>query len=338
MDLNQLEGIVVDCEVKSSSGSWTIEGICDTKKIQNHHVVFIKSLKFLQALSSNEIPERLGVIVDHKVFDKSFDDNKELFSKFNLVVTTSDVSLSMCQLSKVFYEKAVALENDLLDGRQTTTAVVHPEADVAQNVFLGKNVEIKAGAVIHPGCVINSGSVVGEGTILYPNVTIYRNVKIGANTKVHSGTVIGADGFGFHFHAGVHHKIYHLGGAIIGDGVEIGANSCVDGGTFSPTVVGDGSKLDNHVQIGHNCQLGRGVIVCGHVAIGGSTRVGDFTTFGGKAGTGHDLTIGSACQIAGGALVNCDWPDKSVVGGHPARPLKEWMRGLAFVRKESLRK
>ena len=123
----------------------------------------------------------------------------------------------------------------------------------------------------------------------------------------------------------------------IGHNVEIGANSCVDQGTFSPTTIGDGTKVDNHVQIAHNCKIGRGVIICGHVAFGGSAVIGDFTVLGGKAAVGNGVIVGKACQVAGNAMVNSDIEDSSVVAGHPARPLKEWLRGVAWLRQQSLK-
>ena len=129
-----------------------------------------------------------------------------------------------------------------------------------------------------------------------------------------------------------------MGGVHIKNDVEIGSNVSIDGGTFSPTYIGENTKIDNLVQIAHNVQLGRGVLLCAHVAVAGSSKVGDFTVMGGKAAISDHLEVGAQCQIGGNAMVTGSWPDKSVLGGHPARPLKEWMRGLAFVRKESQKK
>jgi len=340
MNLKQLQCLIPDLILIHSevSDSDIFLGISDAKEVKDKSIVFAKSSKYLEALKSCQMPSIAGLLLDQKTYDRNFEKFSEHFKLYRFIGVVDDVSLTLTRLSKIFYEKEVSDDNELLDGRQSGTAKVDPTAEIAQGVFLGKGVHVEAGAKIYSGSVIGSHSKIGANSVIYPNVTIYRNVVIGESCRIHSGSVIGADGFGFHFFQGVHHKIYHFGGVVIGDHVEMGANSCIDGGTFSPTIIGDGSKFDNHVQIGHNCVVGKGVIICGHVAIGGSTSIGDFTTFGGKSGTGHDLKLGAACQIAGGALVNCDWPDKSVVGGHPARPLKEWMRGLAYIRKESLKK
>jgi UDP-3-O-[3-hydroxymyristoyl] glucosamine N-acyltransferase len=240
----------------------------------------------------------------------------------------------MTKLSLPFYQNIKESWNDEVDGRQMGTVDIDPSSWIAQHVFIGKDVVIGKNVRIYPGVRILSGSSIGDDCELFPGVTIYQNVKIGNAVRIHGNTTIGADGFGYNFRDGIHHKLWHMGGVIIGDNVEIGANSCVDGGTFSPTLIGAGSKFDNHVQVGHNCIIGSGVILCGHVAIGGSSELGDFTVFGGKSGMGHAMKLGKACQVGGGALVNRDWPDGSVLGGHPARPLKEWMKGLAYVRNQ----
>lgn len=270
--------------------------------------------------------------------EKLFSDEEKKQSEKHFIAFCEDVMLALCQVSKIFFENALETQNDIVDARQLGSSQIDPTSDIAQHVFIGANVRIGASVTIYPGCRILSNCEIGDGVTLYPNVTLYPGTTIGKNSVIHAGSVIGADGFGYHFAGGIHHKIYHIGLVNIGSDVEIGANSCIDRATFGSTVVGDGSKIDNHVQIGHNCKLGRGVILCGHVALGGSTVLGDYTVFGGKSGSGHGLTLGKGVQVGGGGLVNCDWPDGSVVTGYPARDVKEWMRGLAYVRKESLKR
>ena len=169
-------------------------------------------------------------------------------------------------------------------------------------------------------------------------MTIYKNVTIGDNARIHSGSVIGADGFGYNHKDGVHLKVWHMGGVIIENDFEMGANSCVDQGTFSPTRIANGVKLDNHTQIGHNSDIGNGVILCGHAGTAGSVTLGDFTVLGGYVAIGPGLELGAGCGVGGGGKVLCDWPANSQISGHPARPIKEWLRGIAWVRKESQKK
>lgn len=310
-----------------------IDTICDLDSLKENSLLFINDAKFLKRfLDSKNLPKL------HFVIATKLESEIESLRPYALSLWSSaNPSVSMSKISKPFFDEKMAHLNSWHDGRQSGEVRVDPTSLIAQGVFLSEGVVIGANVKIHSGVVIGAACEIGEGTEIYPNVTIYPFTKIGKNTRIHAGATIGADGFGYNFDAGIHHKVWHFGGVIIGDNVEIGANSCVDMGTFSPTVIGLGSKIDNHVQVGHNCKLGNGVILCGHVAIGGSTALGDFTVVGGKAGFGNGLTLGKACQVAGGALVNCDWPDGSVVAGHPARPVKEWLKGVAWLRKESLK-
>lgn len=326
-----------------SSWEGDIQGIAGVDSPRPFHIVYAKNPKTLSRLGRFTLEKdfsRTGVILEKELAEKfkkkDSEEEQRLSQTFAFVAQTDNVNLSMALLSKPFYDQKCGDQNHYVDGRQMGTVDIHPTAFIAQGVFLGENVKIGANSKILPGSVVMSNCEIGTETLLFPNTTLYPFVKIGNKCRIHSGTVIGADGFGYHFEKGIHYKIWHVGGVHIEDSVEIGANSAVDSGTFSPTLISEGSKLDNFVQIGHNCRLGKGVILCGHVAIGGSSIIGDFTVFGGKAGMGSDISLGKGCQVAGGALVNCDWPDRSVLGGHPARPLKEWMRGLAYLRKKSL--
>ena len=190
-----------------------------------------------------------------------------------------------------------------------------------------------------PGTVILPHSEIGDNTKIFSNVSIYPFTKIGKNCRIHSGTVIGSDGFGYTFHQGNHVKIWHMGGVDIRDDVEIGSNSSVDAGTFSPTIIGSGTRIDNLVQIAHNVKLGRGCVICGQAGIAGSAVLEDYVVMGGRAAVGPDSFIGMGTQIAGGAKVNesANWPAGSKLGGHPAKDLKEWMKGVAYLRTMSLK-
>lgn len=316
-----------------------VEGITDSSEFLPRHIFFIKNKTFLNEYLQNEDALYIGVVLEKKFFDTIAPDQLELIKqKAWWVGTIQDVNLGMSFLSKPFYDEKIGNPNEMVDGRQMGSASIHPTAWIAQGVFIGENVSIAENTRIHSGVVIMSGVKIGEATEIFPNVSIYRNVKIGNNVRIHSQCVIGADGFGYNFSKGIHHKVWHMGGVVIHDDVEIGAASCVDGGTFSPTIIGKGSKIDNLVQIGHNCKLGMGVILCGQVAIGGSTTIGDFTVFGGKAGAANGVIIGKGVQVAGDAGVTNNIQDGAVVGGFPARDIKEWMKGVAYLRKLSLSK
>lgn len=316
-----------------------IEGITDSSAFLENHLFFIKNKTFTSEFLAQPKDQVHGVLVERKYFQGLNEEHKlELLNKALWLGMVDDVNLAMSFLSKPFYDEKIKNPNDMIDGRQMGTASIHPTAWIAQGVFIGENVKIAANAKIHTGVVLMSGVDIGEDTEIFPNTAIYRNVQIGSRVRIHSLCSIGADGFGYNFSKGVHYKVWHTGSVIIGNDVEIGASTCIDSGTFSPTIIGAGSKIDNQVQIGHNCKLGTGVILCGQVGIGGSTSIGDYTVLGGKAALANGLEIGKGVQIAGGAGVTNDIQDGAVVGGFPARDIKEWMKGVAVLRKLALTK
>jgi UDP-3-O-[3-hydroxymyristoyl] glucosamine N-acyltransferase len=315
-------------------------GLTNIEFPRDGHLIFIKDKKFLNKFLEAKdtwIDFKFGVLITKDLWDKSGEETG-LVDDVEFIATSKSIDLSISFLSKPFYDEKFSELNNMVDGRQMGTAEVHPTAHIAQTAFIGEGVIIGTNVKIHAGAVIMAKAEIGDNTVIYPNATIYEFVKLGKNCRIHSQATIGADGYGYNFDAGVHHKVWHMGSVIIGDDVEIGANSAVDQGTFSPTTIGSGTKIDNHVQIGHNCQIGVGVIMCGNSGVAGSSTVGDYCVFGGKAAFGNGLTLGKGSQLAGSAMVTSSWPEGSVLGGHPARPVKEWLKGVAFVRKESLKK
>jgi len=201
----------------------------------------------------------------------------------------------------------------LLNPRVATATGVHPTASCASkipaSVSVGANASIGVGVtlgdsvIIHAGCVISDGVNIGAGSVLYPNVTIYAGCSIGRNAILHAGVVIGADGFGFAPDQGQWVKIPQIGRVVIGDDVEIGASTTVDRGALDDTVIGDGCKLDNQIQIGHNCVIGKHCVVAACAAIAGSVELKDNVIVGGAAMIAGHVTIASGVVISGGSLV-----------------------------------
>ena len=218
-------------------------------------------------------------------------------------------------------------------------------ARIGSKAILGQRVSIGEYAVIGPGarlgdgvaigahCVVGEGVSIGEGTRLLPGVTIYPGATIGARTVVHSGVRIGSDGFGYVFRDGAHNKIPHVGRCVIGDDVEIGANSTIDRGSIDDTVIGNGCKIDNLVHIAHNVRLGEKVLVMAQVGVAGSATIGDGAILAGQAGIAGHVSIGAGARIAAQAGVFGDIPPGETWSGYPARPHKESLRASAALFK-----
>lgn len=333
MKLSALAAAQPTFKIVSGDGNNELKGVCDKHSFFAFGLYFCKNKKFLDfALSEKNNCSEFGIVFE-KDLPVDFDTSQFLF-----VATVDNVPAAMCNISKLFFEEKISHYNDEVDGRQMGTVEIHPSVIVSQNVFIGKDVKIGKGTRIHPNVSIMSGAVIGEDCELFPGVVLHPGVTLGNRVRLAGNCTLACDGFGYHYDRGVHHKIYHMGGVIVGDDVEMGSGCTIDQGTFSPTIIGAGSKLDNQVHIAHNVHIGKGVILCGQVGIAGSAIVGDYCVFGGKAGLGPDCELGSGCEVGGNAMVVSNWPGGTKLAGHPARPLKEWLKGLAHIRKLSLTK
>lgn len=201
------------------------------------------------------------------------------------------------------------------------------------NAYISSGVTIGSGVTVYPGVFIGEGSSIGDDSLIYPNVTIRERVRIGKKAIIHAGTVIGADGFGYVPEKGEHYKIPQVGGVIIGDNVEIGANVTIDRATTGNTMIGSGTKIDNLVQIAHNVKIGRNCIIVAQVGIAGSTTIGDNVILAGQAGVRDHLRIGNGVMIAAQSGVVHDVPDNEVYSGTPALPHSTWLRAQAIFSK-----
>jgi UDP-3-O-[3-hydroxymyristoyl] glucosamine N-acyltransferase len=179
------------------------------------------------------------------------------------------------------------------------------------------------------GAVIGAGVAVGDDTTIYPHVTCYPGTVVGARVILHAGARLGVDGFGYVSGPAGNEKIPHVGQCIIGDDVEIGANTTIDRGSVDDTVIGAGTKIDNLVHIAHNCRIGARCLIMGQVGLAGSVRVEDGAILAGQVGVGGHLTVGAGAQVGGQGGVIGDIPAGAVVSGYPARPHREAMRATA---------
>jgi UDP-3-O-[3-hydroxymyristoyl] glucosamine N-acyltransferase len=215
----------------------------------------------------------------------------------------------------------------------SATAKIGTDVKLYPNVFIGSNVSVGDNTILFPGVVILNGSVIGKDCIIYPNVTIYSNTVMGDRVIVGSSSVIGSDGFGFIEKDGKRIKIPHVGRVTIGDDVEIGSNTSIDRGTVGETRIGNGTKVDNLVQIAHNCSVGDDCILCGMVGLSGTTVVGNRVIMAANSGTKGHMSIGDDCIVTGRTSVTKDLEKGSQVKGYPARPLAEELKIQTLVGK-----
>jgi UDP-3-O-[3-hydroxymyristoyl] glucosamine N-acyltransferase len=219
------------------------------------------------------------------------------------------------------------------------TAAVHESAQVDPTAHIGAHVTVEAGAVIKAGAVIDAGcyigreAVVGEGSHFFANVTFHARCIIGARGIIHSGAVIGGDGFGFAVDDGAYIKIPQIGRVVMGDDVDIGANTTVDRGALDDTVIEDGVKLDNQIQIGHNCHIGAHTAMAGCVGVAGSARIGKHCTFGGAAMINGHIDIADNVHITAATMVpNSISEPGRYTGYYPVARNAEWERSAVMVR------
>jgi UDP-3-O-[3-hydroxymyristoyl] glucosamine N-acyltransferase len=213
-----------------------------------------------------------------------------------------------------------------------TNIAIGPFVTIGENVAVGHNV------TIFQGVSIEAGSNIGDDCIIYPNVVIYDGMRIGRRCIIHAGVVIGSDGYGFAMHEGKHHKIPQIGIVRIEDDVEIGAGTTIDRAALGETVIGEGTKIDNLVQIGHNVKIGKHCLLVSQVGIAGSTELGDHVFVAGQSGFSGHLKIGHRVQVAAKSAVLEDVPDDTKVMGSPAVPFKEFARRQAVVKRLARKK
>ena len=211
--------------------------------------------------------------------------------------------------------------------RLGANVAVGPFTTIGEKVVVGNNV------TIFQGVSIEAGATVGDDSIVYPNVVIYDGTRIGRRCVIHAGVIIGSDGYGFAMHEGKHHKIPQIGIVRIEDDVEIGAGTTIDRAALGETVIGEGTKIDNLVQIGHNVKVGKHCLLVSQVGIAGSTELGDHVFVAGQSGFSGHLKIGHRVQVAAKSAVLADVPDDTKVMGSPAMPFNEFARRHAALKK-----
>ncbi len=234
---------------------------------------------------------------------------------------------------EVFYKKP--FEPSGVSERAVIGSNVSLGDDVSVYPFacIGSNVTLGARVVIFPGVYIGEDVSIGDDSVVYASVTIRENVKIGNRVTVHAGAVIGCDGFGYVFEKGAHYKIPQVGGVIIEDDVEIGANVTIDRATTGNTILGCGTKIDNLVQIAHNVKIGKNCIIAAQSGISGSVEIGDGVMLGGQVGVRDHVKIGGRAMAGAQSGIAGDIPEGRIYSGSPAIPHGTWLRAQSIYAK-----
>jgi len=299
------------------SGKTTISALAGLREAHPQALSFIANDK--AAKSSGTL--RAGALLVHRHFPDVASPQ----------IVVAHPLLSFAQVAQKFFVDPPAPRGVAEQITRGVDVRIGPDASIWPFVTLGDRVTLGARVTLYPGVFVGPDSRIGDDAVLYPNVVVREGCTLGARVIVHSGTVIGADGFGYVQHEGRHHKIPQLGGVVIEDDVELGANVTVDRATLGQTTIKRGTKVDNLVQIAHNVSVGEHSIVVAQVGIAGSSTIGHHVMIGGQAGIGDHIQVGDQVMIAARAGVNRNLEPNQIVSGAPVMPHETWMKAQAVI-------
>ncbi|QAA81037.1 UDP-3-O-(3-hydroxymyristoyl)glucosamine N-acyltransferase [Aequorivita sp. H23M31] len=307
-----------------------IEGPEEIKKAQNNHITFIGSKKYEKFWGDSKASA--AFVSENSTIDPG--ENRAF-------IKVKNVDLAMAELLELFNPSQPIFDTEI-----HPSAVIHETAKIGKgckigaNCYIGKDVELGSEVILYPNVCVFDETVIGNNTVIWSGTVVRERCVIGSHCIFHINVSIGADGFGYRPSADGRGlvKIPQIGNVIIGNYVEIGANSCVDRAKFSSTIIGDGCKIDNLVQIAHNCVMGRSCIMAGHSGLAGSVTLGDGVIIGGSASIKDHVTIHSGATVGAGSGVMNDVEAGKTVLGYPAQDardmLKEWVAVRRFLKNQ----
>ncbi len=296
-----------------------ITGIAGIKEAAEGDITFLANPRYASLV---EVTKASAIIASHDFFSQ-----KPLIKADNPSLAFAK-AVGLVAGQKVKHPKGICPDSFIDKG-----AKLFPSVSVGAYAVIEEGAQLGEGSVVYSGCFIGQGVKIGRNCLIYPNATVREGTKVGDNVIIHSGAVIGSDGFGFAGVGGSQEKIPQVGIVVIEDNVEIGANVTIDRARFSQTVIGEGTKIDNLVQIAHNVQIGKDCIVVAQVGISGSTVVEDGVILAGQAGIVGHIKIGKEAIVAAQAGVTKSVPPRVKVSGYPAKPHEKAARVNACLQR-----
>ncbi|MFI5180867.1 MAG: UDP-3-O-(3-hydroxymyristoyl)glucosamine N-acyltransferase [Thermoanaerobaculia bacterium] len=249
------------------------------------------------------------------------------------VIEVDDPALAVAEVIGLFHPRRKARPGVHPTAVIGAGASIHAEAEIGPYAIVGDGTRVGAGAIVEAHAAVGKECVVGDGAWVHPHVVLYDRTVLGARVEIHSGAVLGADGFGYAKGPAGLVKVPQVGGVVVEDDVEIGANSCIDRATLDATRVGAGTKIDDLVMIGHNCRIGRHDVLCGQAGLAGSTTIGDGVMIGGQVGVAGHLRVGDGVMAGAQTGIDGDVPDGEKVFGTPHMRHRDALRVFAELRR-----
>ena len=310
----KLSKIVEILDLKYSGNDFDIESFSLLEDADEKNIVFFDDVKLIEKLKNTKAKV---ILTTQKFTDK--------VPKNSISLVCDNPHLAFAILSRYFAQDSFDFDSK---------ANIDKSVKIGANVQIGSNTTIQEGVVIYPNVTIGQNVKIGKNCTIYPSVVIYAKTLIGSNCVLQAGSIIGSDGFGYaHTKLGEHIKIYHNGNVVLEDNVEIGANSTIDRAPLGSTIIKRGTKIDNLVQIGHNCELGEHCIIVSQAGLSGSTKLGRNVIMGGQSATAGHLSIGDFAIVAARGGVTKTLEGGKTYGGFPLMLQKEWLKKQAKIKK-----
>lgn len=299
--------------------SHLIDNFADPSEANSSSLIFLEQEKFF----SKAMASKAGLIICTQEFASRLGNS-------NLIIQEKPYFVIMMLISHILSEARSKLKYDVSPSSKLgDNTCLAPDVLVGNNVVIGANCQIGSHTIIGANCVIGDNCILGQDCYLYPNVNIYDDSVLEDRVILHAGVVIGSDGFGYLLQEGTQIKIPQVGNVIIHADVEIGSNTTIDRATIGSTIIGEGTKIDNLVQIGHNCIIGKHSILCSQVGLAGSTTIGDYVYLAGQVGVAGHLSIGDKAMVGAQSGVSHDLEPGGRYFGYPARDVNLMKRILA---------